>query len=74
MNYKKISILLLAGLLLLFILQNVAVIEVQFLFWSIQMSRTLLVVFLLFIGAICGWFSHSYYLFHKHRLKQKKNI
>jgi len=60
MNYKLILILILAGLILLFIIQNFAVVEVQFLFWSIQMSRSLLIFFLLAIGIIIGWFLHGY--------------
>jgi len=60
MNYKLILILILAGLILLFIIQNVAVVEIQFLFWSIQMSRSLLIFFLLAIGIIIGWFLHGY--------------
>ena len=60
MNYKLILILILAGLILLFIIQNVAVVEIQFLFWSIQMSRSLLIFFLLGIGIIIGWFLHGY--------------
>ena len=65
MNYKLILSLILAGLILLFIIQNVAVVEIQFLFWSIQMFRSLLIFFLLAIGIIIGWFLHGY-------LKQRK--
>ena len=65
MNYKLILILILAGLILLFIIQNVAVVEIQFLFWSIQISRSLLIFLLLAIGIIIGWFLHGY-------LKQRK--
>lgn len=60
MNYKLFLILLLAGLAVLFIVQNVAVVEIQFLFWSIQLSRSLLVFFLLAIGIIIGWFLRGY--------------
>jgi len=61
MNYKWIIILILAGFIFLFIIQNVAVVEIQFLFWSIQMSRSLLIFFLLVIGIIMGWFIQSYF-------------
>ena len=37
-----------------------AVVEIQFLFWSIQMSRSLLMFLLLAIGVIIGWFLHSH--------------
>jgi uncharacterized integral membrane protein len=58
-------ILIVAGLAVLFIIQNFAIVEMQFLFWSIQMSRSLLIFFLLAIGIIIGWFLHSYFKHHK---------
>ena len=54
MNYKLILILVLAGLSVIFIIQNVDVVEIRFLFWSIQMSRALLMFFLFAIGIIIG--------------------
>lgn len=59
MNIKLIFILALAGLTVLFIIQNVAIVEIRFLFWSMQMSRALFMFFLLAIGLIIGWISHS---------------
>ncbi|MBU1713472.1 MAG: LapA family protein [Proteobacteria bacterium] len=61
MNYRLILILTLSGLAILFIIQNVAVVEISFLFWSIQMSRALLMFFLLAIGIIIGWVLNSFY-------------
>jgi uncharacterized integral membrane protein len=61
MNYKLILILILAGLSVIFIVQNVDVIEIRFLFWSIQMSRALLMFFLFAIGIIIGWFLQSFF-------------
>ena len=61
MNVKLISILVLVGLVVLFILQNVAVVEIQFLIWSIQMPRSVLMFVLLVIGVIIGWFLHSHF-------------
>jgi len=65
MNYKLIFILFLAALAILFIIQNVAAVEIQFLFWSIQMSRALLIFLLLAIGIIIGWFLHEYVKYRK---------
>jgi len=65
MNYKLVLILTLAGLAVLFIIQNVAVVEIQFLFWSTQMPRSLLMFLLLAIGIIMGWFLHGYYTYKK---------
>jgi putative membrane protein len=64
MNLKMLFILILAGLAVLFIIQNVAIVEIQFLFWAIQMPRSLLIFLLLAIGVIIGWFLHFYI---KHR-------
>ena len=64
MNAKLFVVLLLFGAAVLFIIQNVAVVEIQFLFWSMQMSRSLLMFLLLAIGILIGWFLHAYF---KHR-------
>ena len=60
MNYKKILILILAGLAALFIIQNMAVVEIQFLFWSVSLSRSLVIFLLLAVGIAIGWFLHSF--------------
>lgn len=60
MNRKMLLVLILVGLTVLFIIQNVAVVEIQFLFWATQMPRSLLMFFLLAIGVIIGWFLHGY--------------
>ena len=69
MNFKMLMILILSGLAVLFIIQNVAVVEVQFLFWATQMPRSLLMFLLIAIGVIIGWFLHSYV---KHREAKSK--
>ena len=60
MDAKLIGVLVLAGLVVLFIIQNMAVVEIRLLFWSIQMSRSLLMFLLLAVGMIIGWFLHAY--------------
>lgn len=66
MQVKLILSLVLAGLAVLFIVQNVAVVEIRFLFWTISMSRALFMFFLLAIGVVVGWSLHS---LHVHRKK-----
>lgn len=61
MNNKMIIGLVLAGLAVLFIIQNVAVVEIRFLFWTFAMSRSLFMIFLLVIGIVVGWLLNSYY-------------
>lgn len=60
MHFKLALSLMLAGLTVLFIVQNVAVVEVRFLFWSLSMSLSLFVFLLFAIGVIAGWLLHSY--------------
>ncbi|MBE3035875.1 MAG: LapA family protein [Candidatus Atribacteria bacterium] len=68
MNFKLILVLILAGFAVLFIVQNVVVVEIRFLFWTLSMSRSILTFFLLAIGVIIGWLVHSYYLHQKKKV------
>ena len=61
-----LTIIILSGLVVLFIVQNVAVVEIQFLFWSTQMPRSLMMFLILAIGILIGWFLHSH-LKHRER-------
>ena len=55
MGYKLIISLILAGFVVLFIIQNVAAVEVRFLLWTLQISQALLIFLLFAIGMITGW-------------------
>jgi len=59
MNAKLVISLVLAGLAVLFIIQNVMVVDIRFLFWTLSMSRALLMFFILAIGIVIGWTLHS---------------
>jgi lipopolysaccharide assembly protein A len=65
MNLKLVLILIFVGLIVIFITQNAAVVDVRFLFWNVSMSRALLIFFLLIIGIALGWFLHSYLSYRK---------
>ena len=65
MNIKLAVILVLSGIVLIFVLQNVAAVDVTFLLWSISLSRALLIFFALAIGIVIGWFLRSY-VEHRH--------
>ena len=65
MHTKLVVSLVLAGLAVLFIVQNAAVVDIRFLFWKISMSRALFMFFMLAIGILLGWMLHSYYLHKK---------
>lgn len=65
MNIKLIVVLVLAGLAVVFIVQNVTVVEVKFLLWSVEMSRALLMFLLLAVGIVIGWFLHGHFKLSK---------
>jgi uncharacterized integral membrane protein len=52
---KNIVIIVLAALFVLFVLQNTRMVDVQLLFWTVSMSRALMLLGSLFIGLIGGW-------------------
>ncbi|HKK05478.1 MAG TPA: LapA family protein [Gammaproteobacteria bacterium] len=60
MSFRLIVILFLSLIAFVFILQNAAVVEIHFLFWSVQMSRSLWTFALVAGGVIIGWFLHGY--------------
>tara|TARA_R110002050_G_scaffold9504_2_gene33458 strand:+ start:32671 stop:32877 length:207 start_codon:yes stop_codon:yes gene_type:complete len=41
--------------ILLFIFQNTEIVEITFLFWSLAMSRSLLILIFVGVGVIIGW-------------------
>ncbi len=55
MNFKFVTILTLAGLFILFVLQNIAQVQISFLLWSFEMSRFLLLFLVFAAGLISGW-------------------
>ncbi len=60
MNRTKLTlILVLVGVVALFTLQNTQVVDVRLLFWTLSMSRVLLIFLLLVVGAILGWVANS---------------
>lgn len=65
MNMKLALIVILSSMAVLFIAQNVAVVEIGFLFWRASMSSALLIFFTLMIGFLLGWFLHGYLLHRK---------
>jgi putative membrane protein len=65
MHFKLFLSLALAGLAVLFVIQNVAVVEVRFLLWGLHMTLSVM-IFLLFAGGlIVGWLLHSYWVYRR---------
>lgn len=69
MNFKLLLILLLSSLAVLFIAQNVALVEVSFLFWRVSLSSALLIFFTLLFGFVLGWFLHGHLVYRRARDK-----
>ena len=65
MNFKITLVVILVCLALIFVVQNIQVVTVSFLFWEISMSRAMLLFFSLLTGFIIGWFLHSYLSYRK---------
>jgi uncharacterized integral membrane protein len=68
-RFQLMVILIFVGLAAIFIIQNVAAVEGSFLFWSIAMSRALLIVFALGIGFVSGWVVHGYLAMRRSKKK-----
>ncbi|MDF1579045.1 MAG: LapA family protein, partial [Desulfobulbales bacterium] len=58
-NPKLLAALALAGLVIIFLYQNAATVEIRFLFWEAAMSLSLLIFLVLAIGILTGWLLHS---------------
>lgn len=72
MNAKLIIGLILAGLGVVFIIQNVTVLEMRFLSWNLSMSRALFMFMILSVGIILGWLLNGSFSSRKSRSQDKK--
>ena len=59
MNAKIIFGIILAGMAAVFLIQNAASVDMTFLFWTLSMSRALLMFLILSLGFILGWLLHG---------------
>ena len=55
MNWKWILIVILLFVLVIFAVQNYEIVKINFLFWSFQTSRAIVIFSTLFVGIIIGW-------------------
>lgn len=67
MNAKLAVSVALILIVAIFIIQNTAVTELRFLFWTLAMSRSLMMFLLLGIGITAGWFLHGHFTNRKAR-------
>jgi uncharacterized integral membrane protein len=54
MNYKALTLLILIGLFIVVCIQNVELIPIHFLAWSINISKLLLLLITLIVGILVG--------------------
>lgn len=59
MQIRVLLTFLLIALSVMFVLQNTQVVEIRFLFWTLTMSRVLLILLVLGIGVLVGWLMHG---------------
>lgn len=58
-NFRPILLIILIGIGVVFAIQNVADVEVQFLLWSIALPRAILILAVLALGMLIGWILHG---------------
>jgi len=72
MNFKLISGLIIVCLILIFIIQNIAIVEIRLVFWTIEISLALLILILLGLGMVAGWLLNDYFKYRKKIKSQMK--
>ena len=61
MKIKAYVTIAAAILLLVFILQNMTVVDIRFLFWQFSVSRAIMILLVLLVGMVIGWVLHGLY-------------
>lgn len=61
MTFKYLITIFLLVLVMIFAVQNAAVVEIRLLFWEVAFPRSLLIIMMLLIGIVIGWIARSIY-------------
>ena len=72
MNAKLVTSIILASLTVIFIIQNAAMVEMKFLFWTLSISGALLVFLILSAGISLGWLLHG--SFSRRKIRTHNNL
>jgi uncharacterized integral membrane protein len=64
-RFNMIVVAVLAGIVLLFVLQNLAQVEVNFLIWTFEASRALVIAVSTLVGLVIGLIT-AYAFLHRH--------
>jgi putative membrane protein len=51
--------ILVGVIVVIFVIQNGEVVDVSFLFWTLTVSRAVMVLVIFLVGTIFGWIGHS---------------
>lgn len=62
MNKRLIISLVLICLVVVLLIQNAEIVEIDIFFWTIAVSRVLLMVILLAVGVLVGWFLKTHFI------------
>lgn len=55
MNWRWGVLIIATGIMLIFVVQNMEVVQVRFLLWRLEASRVLVYLSLFLIGVVAGW-------------------
>lgn len=67
MVYKSLVTAALIVLVMIFAVQNAAIVEIRLLFWEVAFPRSLLIFMMLLIGILIGWFTRSIFRISRNR-------
>ena len=73
MKVKLTAIIALIIMAVIFIVQNSAMVEVKIVFWTITISRILLMFIILILGIVIGFLLRSY-IRHRRTVNRNKEI
>ena len=74
MKAKLFTSIILAGLAVIFIFQNAAMVELKLLFWTLPMSMTLTMFLIFSSGTITGWLLRGPFSRRKSRTHNKQGV
>ena len=69
LNFKLIIILFLILVAALFLVQNTQVVDIRIIFWTYSMSVSIVIVLMLIVGILIGWFLRSYISYKNKKTK-----
>ena len=59
MAYKYMIATILLAFVMIFAVQNAAIVEIRLLFWEVTFPRSLLIFMMLLVGIVIGWVTRS---------------